>query len=138
MRPRLHRPLPSLRDLAPRFARHGGVGAALIGGALGIGVLGYHVIAGLDWVDALLNASMILAGMGPVDPLPSDAAKIFASLYALFSGVAFITAVGIVMAPAVRHFLHRFHLEIAAEDEEEATTPRRPTIDRAPSVDSPP
>ena len=51
MRPRLHKPLPSLRDLAPRFARHGGVGVALIGGALGIGVLGYHVIAGLDWVD---------------------------------------------------------------------------------------
>lgn len=131
MRGRRHKPLPPLRDLAPRFARHGGAGAALIGGALGIGIVGYHVIAGLDWVDALLNASMILAGMGPVDPLPSDAAKIFASAYALFSGVAFITAVGIVMAPGVRHFLHRFHIEIAAEDAENDAPARPSTTDRA-------
>jgi hypothetical protein len=132
MRRRSHKPLPSMRDLLPRFARHGGIGAALIVGALAIGVVGYHLIAGLGWIDALLNASMILSGMGPVDPLPSNAAKIFASLYAIFSGVAFITAVGIATAPAIRHFLHRFHLEIAAEDaDDDAPPPRRPTIDRA-------
>ncbi|MCC6847556.1 MAG: hypothetical protein IT294_03575 [Deltaproteobacteria bacterium] len=125
---RAHRPLPSLRERLPRIARHGGVGGALLGGALAIGVVGYHLIAGLGWIDALLNASMILSGMGPVDPLPTDAAKIFASAYAIFSGVAFITAVGIVMAPAVKHFLHRFHLEVASEDDEDDRRPRPPTL----------
>jgi len=128
---RRHKPLLSARELLPRIARHGILGGALILGALGIGVVGYHLLAGLGWVDALLNASMILSGMGPVDPLRTDAAKIFASLYAIFSGVAFVSAVGIVMAPAVKHFLHRFHLEIAPDDDEDDHRPRPPTIDPA-------
>jgi hypothetical protein len=84
---------------------------ALVGTALAIGVAGYHWIAGLGWVDALLNASMILGGMGPVDPLRSDAAKIFASIYALFSGVMFISSIGVFVAPIVHRFFHRFHLD---------------------------
>ena len=79
--------------------------------ALGIGVLGYHYIAHLGWVDALLNASMILGGMGPVDPLQSSAAKIFASCYALFSGLAFIGVAGVMLAPFAHRLLHRFHVE---------------------------
>lgn len=79
--------------------------------SLCIGILGYHFIAGFGWVDSLLNAAMILTGMGPVGTLNSDAAKIFASGYALFSGVAFITATGILLSPMFHRVLHRFHIE---------------------------
>ena len=78
--------------------------------ALGIGMAGYHFIAGLPWIDALLNASMILTGMGPVDALRSNAAKIFASLYALFSGVVFISLMGLLLSPIAHRVLHKFHL----------------------------
>ena len=83
--------------------------------SLTIGVVGYHVTAGLSWVDSLLNASMILTGMGPVDPLPTATAKLFASAYAIFSGVAFLTIVAVMLAPLVHRFLHRFHLELDDE-----------------------
>ena len=79
--------------------------------ALSIGVLGYHYLGQLGWIDALLNASMILGGMGPVDALHTDAAKIFASLYALFSGVVFIGVMAILLAPVVHRGLHLFHLD---------------------------
>jgi hypothetical protein len=103
--------------LAPRqhFVRRqimvslAGLGALVA--ALGLGVAGYHWIAGLNWVDSLLNASMILGGMGPVDPLPSDAAKVFASVYALLSGVVFISAMAVILSPAVHRALHKFHLD---------------------------
>ena len=91
--------------------------SALIAISLGIGVVGYHLTAGLDWVDALLNASMILTGMGPVSPLATNGAKLFASAYALFSGVIFIASVGVAVAPVAHRFLHRFHLEL--DDPEE-------------------
>lgn len=90
--------------------------AVLVGGSLAVGAIGYHALAELGWVDAILNASMILTGMGPVSPLPTDAAKLFASCYALFSGVVFLVACGIVLAPVVHRFLHRFHLD--GDDEE--------------------
>jgi hypothetical protein len=83
----------------------------LVGMALSIGVVGYHVTAQLPWIDALLNASMILGGMGPVDPLKTVPAKLFASGYALFSGVVFISSVGVFIAPVVHRFFHKFHLE---------------------------
>ena len=82
----------------------------LAGVALLLGTLGYHYIAGLDWIDGELNAAMILTGMGPVDPMRSTAPKIFASVYALFSGVVFLTSVGIVLAPVVHRIVHKFHL----------------------------
>ena len=87
------------------------VGFGALAVVLGIGVAGYHWIAGLGWVDAVLNASMILGGMGPVDALRSDAAKVFASVYALLSGVVFISAMAVILSPAVHRLLHRFHLE---------------------------
>lgn len=115
---RQHAPLLSVAEFAVRIARNAVVATALIIASLAIGVVGYHLTANLGWVDSLLNASMILTGMGPVDPLPSDTAKIFASIYALFSGVAFLTIVAVLMAPLVHRFLHRFHLELADEDDD--------------------
>jgi hypothetical protein len=82
--------------------------------ALFIGITGYHWLAGFDWVDSLLEASMILGGMGPVNPLTTTGAKMFASGYALFSGLIFIAVMGIVLAPITHRMLHKFH--IAEED----------------------
>ena len=79
--------------------------------ALAAGIVGYHVIAGLNWVDSLLNASMILGGMGPVDPLKSAAAKIFASFYALFSGLVFIGLLGVLLAPFIHRVMHKLHMD---------------------------
>lgn len=83
----------------------------VVGLALGIGVLGYHHLGGLPWIDALVNASMILGGMGPVDPIASDAGKYFASFYALFSGLLFIGAASIAMAPFVHRIMHKLHVD---------------------------
>ena len=85
--------------------------AAAIGAALGIGVLGYHYLGELPWIDALVNASMILGGMGPVDPITSRAGKLFASVYALFSGLLFIGAASLVLTPFVHRIMHKLHLE---------------------------
>jgi len=79
--------------------------------ALGIGILGYHTLEDLPWIDAILNASMILGGMGPVDQLRTTTGKLFASGYALFSGLIFVIVAGIVMAPILHRFFHWFHLE---------------------------
>jgi hypothetical protein len=99
----------------PAFIRRMGssfsMAAAIVSCALALGVVGYHSIAGLGWVDSILNASMILTGMGPVDPMKSTAAKLFASGYALFSGVVFLSAVGLVLAPVFHRILHKFHLD---------------------------
>ena len=100
-----------------RVLRSSGIAAGLILGSLGIGIVGYRVFAGLGWVDSLLNASMILTGMGPVDPMNTPAAKVFASLYALFSGVAFLTIVAVLFAPVVHRFLHRLHLDLGDDGE---------------------
>ncbi len=99
------------RPFHHRFLLALALSSALIGCSLGLGVLGYHYVAELPWVDALLNAAMILTGMGPVDILKTDAAKVFASAYALFSGVVFISATGILLTPIFHRVLHRFHLE---------------------------
>lgn len=85
----------------------------LIGFSLGIGTLGYRHFGGLGWIDALYNAAMILTGMGPVAEMKTDASKLFASVYALFSGVVFVTAAGIMVAPLFRRVLHHFHLDRA-------------------------
>jgi hypothetical protein len=79
-----------------------------------LGILGYHYTANIPWLDALHNASMILSGMGPVVTIETVSGKIFSSFYALFSGVIFITNIGIVLAPAAHRLFHRLHLE---EDE---------------------
>ena len=96
-----------------RVIRHLYLALLVVGIALAIGIFGYHFIGRLGWIDSLLNASMILGGMGPVDPLKSDAAKIFASFYALFSGLAFIGIASLMVAPFAHRLLHRFHIEMA-------------------------
>lgn len=104
-------PLLSRAKFLRRVGRHFLLALLVIGVALGIGVIGYHWLGGLKWIDSLLNASMILGGMGPVDPLHSTAAKVFASFYALFSGLAFIGIAALMLAPFAHRLLHRFHIE---------------------------
>ena len=94
-----------------RMAFSFGMAVAMIAAALTIGIGGYRWIAGLSWIDALLNASMILGGMGPVDHLDSSAAKLFASAYAIFSGLMFISIMGVVLAPVIHRIIHKFHLD---------------------------
>ncbi len=103
-----------------RLVSHGFAAGGLITGALGLGVLGYHFLDGLPWLDALLNAAMILGGMGPIDPLHSVAAKLFASFYSLFSGIVFLVIAGLLVAPVAHRFLHHLHLEV--EDGEDGNT----------------
>jgi hypothetical protein len=111
----MHEKLLPLHQFGLRLAVHALIAFVLVGLCLWLGAMGYHHYAHLRWVDSYLNASMILAGMGPVDPLQSDAAKIFATCYAVFSGVAFLSIVGILLAPVIHRFLHRFHLEVPGE-----------------------
>jgi hypothetical protein len=88
------------------------VAIVIIFGSLVMGVLGYHFLENLAWIDALVNASMILGGMGPVNALRTNGGKLFASFYALYSGIIFLISVGIILAPLYHRFLHRFHLEV--------------------------
>lgn len=81
---------------------------------LAAGVLGYHTLVGLSWIDSLLNASMILGGMGPVNPIPTDAGKVFFSIYALFSGAAYPALTALVLYPIVHHMMRRMHVETIA------------------------
>src|SRR5690349_17409411 len=118
-------PLLSRRAFAWRVGRSALASAFIIGGSLSVGTLGYRYTAELPWIDALLNASMILTGMGPVSPLHSDAAKLFASAYALFSGVVFIASMGFVIAPIAHRLLHKFHLQTGGEDDGDAVPAKR-------------
>jgi hypothetical protein len=104
------KPLASRKVFVRRLALNGLIGLMLLAFSLGIGMIGYHFIEGFSWIDSLLNASMILGGMGPVNPLKTDAGKIFASFYAIYSGVILLASVGILIAPIFHRFLHHFHL----------------------------
>ena len=104
-------PLLSQADFRWRLAGHGLLAALLIAVTLFAGVLGYHLTEGFAWIDALLNASMILGGMGPVDALHTVAGKLFASFYALFSGLVFIATASILVTPVAHRLLHRLHID---------------------------
>ena len=106
-----HKPLLSRPAYVARVARGALFGIAILAVSLAMGICGYHYLVHLPWIDALLNASMILTGMGPVAQVTTVAGKLFASGYALFSGIIFLAASGIAFAPVVHRFLHRFHLE---------------------------
>lgn len=119
-----HRSQPLLPRTAflLRLASHAGVALAVVFGSLLIGVLGYHFFEGLSWIDSLVNASMLLGGMGPVNALQTIAGKLFASFYALYSGMIFLVAVGIIFAPVFHRILHRFHLEEEFRDDPQERT----------------
>jgi hypothetical protein len=104
-------------EFKARVARHFAYGIGAIIFALGIGVVGYHWFDKLSWIDSLLNASMILGGMGPVDPITGAGAKVFAAFYALFSGLFFLAASAVLIAPWLHRLLHRFHLQEKGKDE---------------------
>ncbi len=114
MRPHTARypPLPSRGAFWRQLLRHLAFVSAVIGASLGLGAAGYHRFAGLPWLDSTLNAAMILTGMGPVNALTTPEAKLFGIAYALFSGVAFLTSIALLLAPAAHRLLHRFHLEL--------------------------
>jgi hypothetical protein len=110
------RPLLPWPAFLRRAARHVSAGALIVFCAVSIGTAGYHLLATLPWIDAFLNASMILSGMGPVDRLDTSGAKLFAALYALFSGLVFIAVMGLVLGPWVHRLFHWFHVEDATRD----------------------
>jgi hypothetical protein len=108
-----HREQPpiSTRRFVLRLLGSVGIAVGIILTALFVGMAGYHWIGGLRWIDAFLNASMILGGMGPVDPMTSEPAKLFSGCYALFSGLVFIALMGLLVAPVVHRVLHHFHYD---------------------------
>jgi len=107
-----NQPLVSRRRFLLRQVRYTGISLAIVAGSLAFGVLGYHFLAGLPWIDALVNAAMLLGGMGPVDALHTPAGKLFASFFALYSGIVFLVAAGLLIAPVFHRFLHHFHVEV--------------------------
>lgn len=105
---RKHPPLPRPR-FVQRLLLHIAGAIALLLGSLLLGMVGYHYYENLPWVDAFLNSAMLLGGMGPVDAPKTDAGKTFAGLYALYAGLVFILAAGLVLAPIFHRLLHKFH-----------------------------
>ncbi len=105
-----HQPLAPLSVFRRRIVRSLLFGLVIMFASLMIGVLGYHYTADIGWLDSVHNASMILSGMGPVVNITTVAGKIFSSFYALFSGVIFITNIGVILAPAIHRFFHRLHV----------------------------
>lgn len=105
---RTHRPLDRRRFLR-RLAAHAASASALVAGSLGLGMAGYEYFEGLAWRDAFLNTAMLLGGMGPVDAPRTNGGKIFAGVYALYAGLAFIVFAGLIVAPFLHRLLHKFH-----------------------------
>ena len=103
-------PVISTQSFFIRVVRSIIVGLLCIIIALGIGMAGYHFFEKMSWIDAFANAAMILSGMGPLAPLDTVSGKLFAGFYALFSGLAFIMIVGLIFAPIIHRFFHKFYL----------------------------
>ncbi len=103
--------LLSRKDFAIRLSKYALVSFTLVAASLAIGIAGYHFIGGLGWIDSLYNASMILTGMGPIDPMKTVAAKVFASAYALFSGVMFLSTVAIFFTPIAHRLMHILRID---------------------------
>ncbi len=104
------KPLPTNLFIG-RLARYILAATLLVICALGIGILGYHLFENFSLIDSFLNASMILGGMGPVNEIHTEVGKLFAGMYALFSGLVFLVAVGLIIAPIFHRILHKFHFE---------------------------
>ena len=104
-------PLLPFKQFAYRLARHGGIVALVLIFSLVVGTTGFHWLALQEWIDAFLNSSMLLGGMGPVGEIRSTAGKIFASIYALYAGIVFIGTSGLLLAPVLHRLLHKMRLE---------------------------
>ncbi len=104
-------PLLPRRQFLGRLVRHAVGATGVVLATLGLGMLGYHRLEGLSWIDSYLNAAMILGGMGPIAVLRTTEGKIFAGTYALFAGMIFLVVVGAAFAPVVHRAMHRFHLD---------------------------
>ncbi|HEY3347550.1 MAG TPA: hypothetical protein VGK71_08015 [Nitrospirota bacterium] len=111
------RPLLPRKKFVARQLLYAAFSLLILALSLGVGMLGYHITGDLPWLDSFLNASMILTGMGPVDHIESASGKLFSGLYAIFSGVAFLTFVGVLFAPVYHRFLHKFHLDIEEKED---------------------
>ena len=99
------------KEFAKRVVRYSVFSICLLIFSIGIGILGYHFIGKLGWIDSIYNASMILTGMGPVNEMTTDAAKLFASIYAIFSGVVFLSTVAVFFAPFAHRLMHLLRIE---------------------------
>jgi hypothetical protein len=105
-------PLLSRSAFVRRWAFFALIALGLIAGSLALGMVGYYLFEGMSWIDAYLNSAMLLGGMGPVSELHHTAGKVFAGLYAMFSGLVLLVSVGVMLAPIFHRFLHRFHLDM--------------------------
>jgi hypothetical protein len=121
-----HKPLPPIEMFIARFVKKSLIALGIIFMSVFIGAAGYHFTEGLSWLDATLNATMILTGMGPVNQLQTAGGKMFAIFYALFSGVVFLTVAALLFAPVLYRFLHRFHLELEPSEEGQPPTNANP------------
>lgn len=106
------KPLISRREFISRQIRYAGFSFVILIFSIGTGTAGYHIFGELSWIDAFLNASMILTGMGPVDHIDTNEGKLFSAFYALFSGISFLTFVAVLFAPIYHRFMHKLHLNI--------------------------
>lgn len=119
-----------------KFTRNLLIGIAVIALCLGVGMFGYHHFEKMPWVDAYVNAAMILSGMGPVVELKTTAGKIFAGSYALFSGIVFLFVIALIFAPIVHRFLHKFHMEEKDQDGKSDPLPKKPSKSKLSSSNS--
>ena len=110
-----HRPLLPRKTYALRLVRSASIALSIMAASLSIGMVGYHGFEKLNWLDSFLNASMILAGMGPANELHTSGGKLFAGCYAIFSGIIFLSMTAVLLSPVAHRFLHRMHLEIETE-----------------------
>lgn len=115
-----HQPLLPRRKFLLRMIGHFVVASGIVAASLLMGMTGYRLFEGLSWIDALLNSAMLLGGMGPVNPMQTTAGKLFASFYALYSGLIFLLVAGILLAPLIHRLLHHFHLDGEEDRAEES------------------
>ncbi len=123
---RVHQAPASFERFLRRLGRNFLVTLGIVAFSLTGGTVGYHYVGGLAWVDGFLNSAMILTGMGPVDRMESTEGKLFSAFYALYSGLAFLTMVAVLMTPVLHRLIHQFHLEPADAEEPEERRPEQP------------
>lgn len=112
----VRRPIPRI-DYYKKLLKYFGFSLIIIGISLAIGMWGYWFFGELTWIDAFLNASMILTGMGPVDHMKTQGGKLFAGIYALYSGIAFLSTAALLLSPGIKRLMHKVHLDLYGEKE---------------------